>query len=114
PKYQFTMKSRKSDRRYALLFEDIESWKRIDPIVFSGVDQECKAQLYRKREEAITLYAQQHSLDEIFERTGIGRQELYRLRDRCLKVHPDGNIAGFRGLVPYVRLGSNTTKDRKK
>jgi len=41
----------------------------------------------------------------------MGRVQTYRLlTERCLATHPDGDVHGWRGLLPYVRVKSYDRK----
>jgi len=53
---------------------------------------------------AVELYAARMAIRKIEEQTGVDRREIYRLVDRCTKVHEDGRAFGYRALVPYARV----------
>lgn len=73
-----------------------------------GVDAESLApsarQRFVARKQAVEMYLAQVPLVEIKGRTGVDRRELYDFLDRCLSVHEDGRINGFRALIPNIRL----------
>lgn len=54
--------------------------------------------------EAIQLYAQGHLGAEIKKRTGIQPSTLSKITKRCLEMGPDGQIMGYRALIPYLHL----------
>lgn len=75
-------------------------WPGVDPNALSPNDREQ----YHRRENAIRAYLAGESLADIERRLGIARRMLLRLLDRCIALHPDGRIQGFRGLIPYARV----------
>lgn len=79
---------------------DLACWPGVDARQLPAEQQD----LYRRRETAITRYAAKESTKDIALATGIPATELPRLARRCLRVHPDGRLFGFRGLVPYLRV----------
>lgn len=78
---------------------DLEKWPAADPSVLD----DNQAKTFYARERAVRAYFGGSPIDQIEEETGIGRQELRRLAKRCLRQHDDGEIWGFRALVPYIR-----------
>jgi hypothetical protein len=63
---------------------------------------------YGYRVKAIQLYADGCSLKDIEEQTGIKGSLVNYLAERCLRLHPDGRIWGFRAAVPNVRISEYT------
>jgi hypothetical protein len=61
-------------------------------------------QRYRPRQQAVRLYAAGCPFVEIKGQTGIGEDEVQRLVKRCVTPHADGEIYGFRALLPGTRL----------
>jgi len=57
-----------------------------------------------KASAAVKLYANGESGKEIYRRTGIISNDLPRISARCLTLASDGQILGFRALVPFLRL----------
>lgn len=84
------------------LLADLSRWPTVDRSAFA----EDERASYDKRVEAVTLFVEQRdvSMTEIARRTGVHREQLFRLMERCLRTHEDGRIQGFRGLLPYKRL----------
>lgn len=63
------------------------------------------ASRYLKRKRAIIGYLSGATDADLRRQYGLGLKAVYRLVVcRCLKVHRDGQIYGWRGLVPYERL----------
>ncbi len=53
------------------------------------------------------LYLEGATDSQIKAACGISRGQTYRLlTERCLKQHPDGNVYGWRGLLPHARVKS--------
>lgn len=84
----------------------IEAWPSAEPFQLSQPKQE----LFERRRQAICAYMRNEPLAEIRGQWKFSRWEIRRLRKRCLKVHPDGRLWGFRALLPgtpikfYLRL----------
>ena len=58
---------------------------------------------YEKRKRAITRYMNGDSLKDIHADEGIDASSLYGQLEACAAKDADGNIMGFRALVPYFR-----------
>lgn len=56
------------------------------------------------------MYAGGCSLAEIKSRTGINRRRLWRLIRRCIAIHEDGRVVGFRACRYYARFSRNFRK----
>lgn len=78
----------------------IETWPLVE---LSTLSAEGRAE-YERRYQAVTAYMHGVPHAEITKKWNISRWEIIRLRDRCLRRHPDGRFWGFRGLLPFVRL----------
>ncbi len=79
---------------------DLSTWPGFDE---RGV-AESRLDRYRAMRDAILAYADNTPLDRIEHMTGIGRKQLYRCLERCLMLHADGRIWGWRAAVPYARV----------
>ena len=78
--------------------EDLKTW----PTIFEpGLG--TKVSRYLKRKRAVIEYLSGASDATLKRQYGIGTKGVYRLIRRCLEVHRDGQIYGWRGLVPYAR-----------
>lgn len=84
----------------------VEDWPTVDELSLSNNDRASFARRYR----AFRLYSSGATLSQIRNETGICAQHLYDLLDRCLKIHPDGRIYGFRALIPGIRIKSYERK----
>ena len=82
----------------------IELW----PTVSLGA-LEGNQETFLASELAMKLYFQNASISvaNIERRTGISQKEYARMARRCLSIAWDGQIFGFRALIPYVRLRPN-------
>lgn len=80
----------------------MEDWPTVDELSLSTNDGASFARRYK----AFRLYSAGAALSQIRNETGICAQHLYDLLDRCLKIHPDGRIYGFRALIPCIRIKS--------
>jgi putative transposase len=90
-----------SSKRTTLLTNvPLESWPAIDVSVLTDED----AQSVEKRISALTLYAQGTPHRSINQETGITRQEINRLLRRCIALSEDGQVEGFRALLPGKRI----------
>lgn len=94
------MSSRKPSRRSLLGEADLGSWPTVTEIALRPQERDR----FTARKNAVTLYAGGASLREIEQITGIVRQVLYALIDRCFTLAPDGRPMGFRALVPYRHI----------
>ena len=92
------MISRRLTRRKGLSTDLLATWNRVRPLALP-VD---KRDSYENRETAIRLYAAGEAVAEIKKRTGVSKQQLYLLIDRCLAHDSDGVQYGYRGLIPWL------------
>jgi hypothetical protein len=92
------MSSRRHTTRQGLTLAVIEQWDKINPL---SIPDENNRNIFQSRVSAILLYAQNESGVNIKSQTGICRQEVDRFVKRTLVIMPDGNMAGYRALIPY-------------
>lgn len=59
---------------------------------------------YERRFQAVNGYMRGERLKALAKQWKVSRWEIRRLRDRCLSIHPDGRLWGYRGLLPCIRL----------
>ncbi len=79
----------------------LESWPHPD----LGTLSQTNLDRFLRRKEAVTLYLEGRAHAEIYAATGVQARFLNRLiRERCMHIHPDGRIYGWRGLVPGIRV----------
>lgn len=80
---------------------DVNCWSTPDV----GAFNEATRKQYLARQDAVTLYLNGAPDALIRQRSGIGAKQAYRLiRERCLQTHPDGQVYGWRGLIPHMRV----------
>lgn len=84
------------------MLADLRLWPTADP---SDLRKDRKA-TFQSRCEAIRLFVEDRSvsIEEIKRKTGVHREQLYRLLGRCLSRDADGRIYGFRGVIPNKTL----------
>lgn len=86
---------------------DINSWARVDEHSLT----EPRRIKFLSRKKAIELYLSGATDSFIKKKTGESRSNIYRIiTDRCLKPHPDGEIFGWRGVLPHLRVVSYVRK----
>jgi putative transposase len=82
------------------------AWPTPDVSGFSRQIQD----IYSNRKAAIEMYLAACPFSEIRDRTGKSEEEIRRLLKRCIIVSEDGNIWGFRALIPGMRIKNYTRK----
>lgn len=79
----------------------LEGWPHPDLGTLTQTDRDR----FLQRKEAVTLYLQGNAHADIYAVTGVQARFLNRLiHERCMHIHPDGRIYGWRGLVPKVHV----------
>jgi len=87
-------------RRSCFASSVIAGWPDFDVSALSARSR----RKFEMRRRAVELYAARIAIRQIEEQTDVDRREIYRLVDRCTKVHEDGRAFGYRALVPYARV----------
>ena len=65
-----------------------------------GALDDTVRKLYLAKRAAVTLYLSGATATQIKDQTGLGARYAYKLiRERCLQVHPDGRIYGWRVMT---------------
>lgn len=90
--------------RRARLVEDGMARLDLWPTVDSQSLPLEKRRGYQCREKSINLYFSGATLSHIKLITGVTGAQLYYFIDRCIQIHPDNRIYGYRALVPGSRL----------
>lgn len=86
---------------------DQSRWPRADESVLS----EAQQNLFIQRCTAVKAYLN----NEPFSKSAqIPKREALRLLRKCVLVHPDKRIYGFRALIPYLRIKEYTRKSTLK
>jgi len=89
---------------------DTQHWKEVNINASDMSDNRKK--LFEIRKKAIDLYLKTDlRLSEIEKDSGLSRQFIYILLDRCMTTHRDGDVYGYRGLIPYNRITKTPKKD---
>ena len=81
---------------------DTGDWVQVDADALPA-DQRTR---FMRRRRAIELYLQGATDSVIRREAGMARSNVYRLIvDRCLLPHADGDLHGWRGALPFSRVG---------
>ena len=81
---------------------DTGDWVQVDADALPA-DQRTR---FIRRRRAIELYLQGATDSVIRREAGMARSNVYRLIvDRCLLPHADGDLHGWRGALPFSRVG---------
>ena len=95
------MDSKRWSRKEAIgSFPPLETW----PTVASDLVEPSHREIFENNCKAVSMYLKNISTDEIFSRTGIQGNNLPRMSKRCLVLAADGQILGFRALLPYMHV----------
>lgn len=65
-----------------------------------------QAQAFTARKEAMQLYFAGKKVRDIERKTGVRWQKLASMAQKCLRMAPDGQVYGYRALIPYIRTSS--------
>ncbi len=86
---------------------DLSKW----PKVLESALNDNEKDVFYRRKRAIEEYIQKNrTLAEIKQATGIYQNEIYRLLYRCLTLDNDGEIYGYKALIPGFRIKNYTRK----
>ncbi|MEX5502261.1 hypothetical protein Q1J61_00580 [Pseudomonas putida] len=55
------------------------------------------------RKSAVDMYLKNAPLVDIEKQAGVRRSDVSRLLSRCMSLHPDGLVYGYRALIPHIR-----------
>ena len=94
------MNSAKFNMRSRLWAADIDNW--ILPEVL-GMDESSRLDFETKK-VALHNYAQDMSFIEIAKRTGVSRQHLHYLINRCTEIDETGKALGYLGLIKWKHI----------
>ena len=90
----------------AFLKEKSEAWEK--PCIEAV--SEDKRDLYQRRIQAVDMYADGYTVEEISKATGISHGHIHELIKKCLKDDGSGRSFGYCALVPGKRLSGYTRK----
>lgn len=91
-------------RRSDLQAIDSTGWPSVD---VNALDEQTRA-IYAQRHRAIVRFLAGETVRQIATQTQVANRSIYRLLARCLAIHPDGRVHGYRGLLPRIRVESYT------
>lgn len=86
---------------------DCEKW----PSVNSDILPETLRNKYEHRKSAVKSYASGEKIKDVAARCRFSTQFIIRMFNRCMQPHHDGNIWGFRALIPYIHVKQYRRKD---
>lgn len=86
---------------------DVEKW----PSVKSEILSEALRSKFERRKSAIKRYASGEKIKDVAARTKFSIQFIIKMFNRCMQPHPDGNIWGFRALLPYMHVKQYQRKE---
>lgn len=82
----------------------IDTW----PAAIIGDEFPGRREVFEAKKTAIKLYFAMASVLEIERQTGVQARKLAAMARKCLLPADDGNILGFRALIPFARIGDYT------
>lgn len=95
------MNNKRWNRREAIgRFPSLETW----PTVASDLVEPPLREKFQNYCNAVSMYLNNIPTNEIFRLTGIRRNHLPSMSQRCLTLSSDGQILGFRALLPYTHV----------
>jgi putative transposase len=81
-------------------FLDVKNW----PTVLIECLKPEEKKFFLQRKQAVEMYLNDYSLEEIKKETGLNRRDVHRYIKRCLSYDNSGVIWGYRGLVHQKNL----------
>lgn len=82
----------------------VDTW----PTAIIGEDFPDRRESFEAKKKAIKMYFAMAPVLEIERQTGVQARNLAALAQKCLLPADDGNILGFRALIPFARIGAYT------
>ncbi|TCG02303.1 hypothetical protein BZM26_00045 [Paraburkholderia strydomiana] len=106
------MKRKWSKREALATAPPIAAWRAVDTSIPEDCDDSSRARAEDivNRVMAIRLLMAGKTYREITAATGICRTTITDLFKKCLTIADDGQIQGFRALVPYIHLSRNVRR----
>ena len=77
------------------IWQDLSKWPRVN------VNQTDRSEIYRRNKNAVEMYLAGRSFNDIEEATGLKEDWVRKLFKKCIRMHSDARIVGFRGCVHY-------------
>lgn len=88
----------------------LEEWPTFDYSTLSDEDRE----FLENRELAVRMVMGGAKYAAIRTATGVGKQQATQMTKSCLSTASDGRIMGFRGVLPFTRMGRNIRRSEIK
>ncbi|MFM0476316.1 hypothetical protein [Paraburkholderia strydomiana] len=85
----------------------IDRWPAFD---YSCLDDGEEKEKVRNRETAVRMLVSNATYQEITHVTGLHKNQVRKLAMTCMALAPDGNVFGFRALLPYCRNERNVRR----
>jgi putative transposase len=85
-------------------FRDVLKWPQVDT---QALDPEVSSR-FSRRQRALHAYLENQQFKNIYADTRMSRSEVIRYLNRCVALHPDGRIFGWRGLLPWKHTSGYT------
>lgn len=80
-----------------------ETWRDLSRWPAPNIEELTDSESYRRNKKAVEMYVAGRPFEAIRVATGLHEDWVRELLRKCLNVHRDGQIMGFRGLVKYLR-----------
>lgn len=75
------------------------------PTIYTGDWDSDKLKKFNLRKQAVELFiGTEIPISEIVTLTGIKKNEVYRFVERCLTKDKDGNLIGYKALIPNIKI----------
>jgi transposase InsO family protein len=89
----------------------VENWPTVD----EGSLSAGELAQYQRHKRAVLLYLSGASYATVLEETGFNARYInHTIRNRCMFVHPDGQVHGWRALIPGLHITKYTRKKSVK
>lgn len=85
-------------------FRDLSTWPQVD---VEALEPKVRAR-YQRRARALLAYLENQLFKNIYADTRMCRSEVIRYLNRCVRLHPDQRIFGWRGLLPWIHTRGYT------
>lgn len=87
-----------------------ETWRDLAAWPAPSIENLADADAYRRNKNAVEMYLANRDFVAIQQQTGLGEDWVRELAKKCVKLHHDGRILGFRALVRYSRHEAYTRR----
>ncbi len=86
---------------------EMDTWPTVDETLLDAEEREP----FRRRKCAVIAVIRSNSVNLGAEESGLTPKEVRRVFKRCLKIHRDGRVTGFRACVRYHRIKNYELSD---